>query len=188
MKFDEAIEFVNNKIEEAEKPFIIGVAGGSCSGKTSFAKRLEGKKLSMDDYYIGISKMVNENYDNPESQDLQFLAENLKDLKKGKAIKKPVYDFVTHDRKGYEKFGPADVVIVEGLWALNKVIKDELDFKIFIEVDSQTRLNRRIKRDVAKRGRKKEEIVKKFNELVEPMYKIHVLPTQEDADLIVGNQ
>ena len=119
---------------------------------------------------------------------MELLNKNLKSLKKGETIEKPVYNFVTHERSGFEDFEPADVIIIEGLWALNSLIKDEIDFKIFIEASKSVRLNRRIDRDVAERGRTKENVIKQFNETVEPMYEVHVLPTQEYADLIVGNE
>ncbi|MEW6063086.1 MAG: uridine kinase [Nanoarchaeota archaeon] len=181
---------VKSRISELNKlqdVIIIGIGGGSSSGKTYFSKKLKEKIISMDDYYKGIDLMKDLNFDDPNTLDLDFLREHLDLLKNGVAIKKPIYDFKTHLRKGYEKFEPNPVIIVDGLFALSDAIKDVLDIKVFIDSQSEKRLERRIKRDMKERGRSYESIIKQWEETVEPMYKRCVLPTRNYADIIILN-
>lgn len=180
---------VGRLLNKLDKKFIIiAVAGGSCSGKTSFAKRLSERYgtaiLSMDDYYRGISH--GKNFDVPSAIDLLLLRKHLRQLSSGRKIMKPVYDFSKHTRKGYETFGPARIVVLEGIFALHKSLAGCSDIRVFINAGSRVRLARRIKRDVAERGRTIESVLKQWR-VVAKMYRNHVLPTKKSADVIVRN-
>ncbi len=180
------VEKAISKIKK--KVIIIGIAGGSASGKTTVARLLKGKILSMDDYYKGINDMEDNNFDDPKSQDLDLLREHLIKLKNSETIKKPIYDFKTHSRIGYEEFKPAKLIIVEGLFALNEKIRDLLDIKVFIECKEDERFRRRMERDISERGRTEESVIKQWNETVEPMFKKFVLGSKKDAIIIKGER
>ena len=175
------------KMNETKKSVIVGVAGGSGSGKSYFANMLEGRVLSVDDYYKGGCNMKDNNFDDPDAVDLELLKWQLALLGRDIAVLKPVYNFKNHSRKGYAKFSPNNIIVVEGLFALNYVIKNSLDIKVFIDSPSKKRLARRIIRDLEERSRTREEIIKQWNETVEPMYLKHILPTKDYADIIIEN-
>jgi len=170
---------------------IIGVAGGSCSGKTYFAsllaKKLRGSTLSMDDYYKGVSCMKDNNFDHPDAIDLELWNDHLKQIKEAQVIDKPAYSFKIHERQGFRQWQPVFPVIVEGLFALLSPQANELDLKIFVDSRSDIRLNRRIKRDVALRGRSQDDVKKQWYASVEPMHKQYVVLQQNKADIIVYN-
>ncbi len=190
MHLDKAVSEITkraNTLLKNKAVVLIGIAGGTGSGKTFIAKQVNAKMLSMDDYYVGKERMKDSNFDQPSALDLTLLMEHLLALKQNKSISKPVYDFKTHDRAGYEKFEPAKILIIEGLFALNKIIKDVLDIKVFVEATRETRLERRMERDIKERGRTKENVLDFFHNFAEPMYLEHVLPTKESADIIVEN-
>jgi uridine kinase len=182
---------------KASRPLIIGIAGGSGSGKTSrVAERIKSlfpgsKILPMDDYFRGqkfMDSIKSKNWDEPRAIELERLLKHLKDLRQGKAIEKPIYSFETGEREGYETFEPSEIIIVEGLFALHETIVGELDLKIFVEIAIHGSLIRRIIRDIKRTGQSKEEIFKQFIETVYPMYKIHVEPTRAKADIVIINQ
>jgi len=181
------IERLIGKLLKKESIIMLGIAGGSGSGKTYLARRLGYKTISIDDYYIGIDNMKDNNFDHPKALDLKLLRKHLVMLKKSKPIIKPVYSFITHKRDGYEKIGPDKIMIVEGLFALNKMISDVFDIKIFVDSSKERRLQRRIKRDINERGRISESIKMVFDTVAEPMYIKHVMPTKKSADLIIRN-
>jgi uridine kinase len=170
---------------------VIGVAGGSCCGKTYFAnllaKKLKGATLSMDDYYKGLSDMKDDNFDHPDAIDLALWSDHLRRIKEAKVINKPVYNFKVHERESVRQWQPVFPVIAEGLFALLPPQLHELDLKIFVDSNSSVRLDRRIKRDVALRGRREDDIKKQWSVLVEPMYKQYVAPQYVNADIIVHN-
>jgi uridine kinase len=177
-------KMIRNELK-SKKFVFVGIAGGSGSGKTWLAKKLGGQKLPMDDYYIGVKQMKDRNFDKPSALDLDLLSRHLKALKKGKSIRKPVYSFIKHDRKGYETYSlKGRVLIVEGLFALTGRIKNSLDIKIFLDMSEKTRLKRRIKRDMEERGRPKKSVLIQWK-TVERMYRKYVLPTKKNADLII---
>ena len=176
-----------NKLKREKRVVIVGIAGGSSSGKTYLAKKLNEEILSMDDYFKGIKYIKDNNFDKPSALDLNLLRKHLIKLRDNKNIKKPVYDFKTHSRIGYEIFKPSKVIILEGLYALHKKIVDLIDLKIFVDSSEKTRLKRRIKRDVKFRGRTKKSVVKQWNESVEKMFREYILPTKKYADIIIKN-
>lgn len=181
------------------KPFIIGIAGGSVSGKTTLAKALQSvigldKSLlfKLDDYYrdlghIPLEQRDNVNFDYPDALDLKMFAEHLSYLMEFKPIKKPVYDFTTHTRFNYfENIEPKSVIITEGiLLFFNKAIRECIDFKIFLDIEADTRFNRRIRRDVEERGRTPKSVKMQYHSTVEAMHKEFVEPMKRYADLIL---
>ena len=186
-KVKEEIEKISNK----EKVVIVGVAGGSGSGKgyvvKSISKRVKGKVVMMDDYYVGIGNMKDDNFDKPSAIDLNLLKKHLNFLKKKRSIEKPVYNFDIHKRIGSEKFSPQKVIIVEGLFILSEIFKKEVNLKLFIEAPEEVRLKRRIARDIRERARTKKDVICQWRETVEPMYKKYVFPQRKLADYIIEN-
>lgn len=146
---------------------IIGIAGGSGSGKTTVTneimKNLEGHNVALlaQDYYykdqkhLTFDERLETNYDHPFAFDNDLLIENLKDLKNGKAVEVPTYDYASHTRSDITiDFKPKDVIIVEGIFALeNKVLRDMMDVKIYVDTDADLRILRRLTRDTKERGR-----------------------------------
>lgn len=181
------IKELSKSLLKKQNTVFIGIAGGSGSGKTFLARKLGGKIISVDDYYIGIDNMVDNNFDHPKSVELKLLRKQLTMLREGKMIKKPVYDFRTHKRKSYENFGPDKIIVIEGLFALNDILKDAMDIRIFIDSPKEIRLKRRVRRDLNERGRLDKSIEKMFNSVVEPMYLKHVLTTKNNADIVIRN-
>lgn len=181
------------------RPLIIGVAGGSGSGKTTVARRvaenIDGAKVAfidMDAYYRDHHELSHDelrrlNWDHPDAFDLDHLAEQLTQLGNGEAIEKPVYDFVRHRRAPKaERVEPSDVIVVDGILLLvEQRIRDRLDIKVFVDTDADIRLLRRIQRDLAQRGRPLEEILDQYLTTVQPMHLQFVEPSKRYADLII---
>lgn len=179
-------------------PIIIGIAGGTASGKSTFAKNIDLKYkdkltiLSHDYYYkhrpdLTFEERTKINYDHPNAFDTDLLIEHLKSLKQGQSIEHPVYSYVTHLREDYTEISnPSRVIIVEGILIFeNKELRDLMDIKIFIDADSDTRLSRRIIRDVEDRGRSLDKILEQYFETVKPMHEQFVEPSKKFADIIV---
>jgi uridine kinase len=180
------------------RPLIIGVAGGSGSGKTTVARRvadsLAGAKvafLDMDAYYrdraLTHEELRHLNWDHPDAFDLELLASQLEQLASGQAIDKPVYDFVTHRRKpAPHRIEPADVIVIDGILLLvEERIRASLDIKVFVDTDADIRLVRRIRRDTIERGRPIAEILDQYLSTVQPMHLQFVEPSKRYADLII---
>ena len=181
-----------------DKILVIGIAGGSGSGKTTLMRNLmEGfgddiTVLSHDNYYRAHDDLPFEqrsklNYDHPDAFDTDLMIEHLKQLKAGKAIECPVYDYTIHNRTAETvTVQPRSVIIVEGILIFeNKALCDEMDIKIFVDTDADVRLIRRIKRDVAKRGRSLQSVLTQYLETVKPMHEQFVEPSKKNADLVV---
>lgn len=190
MNCKENIEKIKKNLNETPKSstIVIGIAGGSGSGKSFLSKKLAEEFssiiINMDDYYIrGICK---NNKDVPRALDLELLKKHISELKLGKEVVKPIYTFGLKDDKT-EKIMPAGVIIVDGLFALHKKFNGLLDCKIFIDIPEKIRLERRLKRDVEKRGYTKEHTLERWKKTVEPMYLKHVLPTKKFADVVIKN-
>jgi uridine kinase len=182
-----------------EVPYIIGVAGGSGSGKTFFARELQ-KSLRdqnctiiyQDNYYIDQSHRFDGdggsvNFDHPESLDFKLMAEGLNDLKKGKAIKVPLYDFATHTRKKEcLDCAPKKIILVDGILILDSaLVRAELDEAVFFDTPEELRFSRRLERDVHERGRTPEGVKKQFDLQVRPMHDQFVEPSKLYAQTIV---
>ncbi len=181
-------------------PFLIGIAGGTGSGKTYIAKELQkadpSKVLifSHDNYYkdrsdVPLENRKDLNYDEPKALDEDLFVEHLSALKRGEAIEMPQYDFSTHTRKTETKhIEPLPVVIVEGILILTDPrVRDVLDLTIFIEVDGDIRLARRLARDVGERDRSFQESLNQYLTSAQPMHDKYVEPGKDEADLIINN-
>lgn len=179
-------------------PIIIGIAGGTASGKSTFARNIDLKYkdkltiLSHDYYYknrpdLTFEERTKINYDHPNAFDTDLMIEHLKQLKNGQSIEHPVYSYTTHLRENYtETSNPSKVIIVEGILIFeNKELRDLMDIKIFIDADSDTRLSRRIVRDVEERGRSLGNILEQYFTTVKPMHEQFVEPSKKFADIIV---
>ena len=182
-----------------KRPVIIGVTGGSGSGKTSVSRAifdsLNGHSLLMiqeDSYYknqddISFDERVKVNYDHPNAFDTDLLIEQLGDLLEWKAIDIPVYDYVQHTRsKKTVHVEPKEVIIVEGILVLNDPrLRDLMDIKIFVDTDDDIRIIRRIQRDLEERGRSLQSVIDQYLSTVKPMYHQFIEPTKRYADIIV---
>jgi uridine kinase len=188
---------LNVDAKDACPPYVVLIAGGTGSGKTTIARGLAGKLrrgikgtvISMDDFYVGQSEMrklgIPGNYDHPKAVDMNGLRRLLKALKRGEKAEKPVYNFRTHERcKKTEIVRPTEWVFVEGLFALHHKVRDYSDSKVFIECDEATMLERRIRRDNGERGRLEVSIDRYFFEVALPMHRRCVIPSEEYADII----
>lgn len=181
------------------KPIIIGIAGGSASGKTTVTKKILGKLdsaevafFSHDSYYKDISSYdeldpAKINFDHPNSLDTDLLTEQLKILSSGQAIEQPIYSFSTHKReKQTVTITPAPIIIVEGILIFHsEELRNLMDIKIFVDTDADERLIRRLKRDILERGRELEKVLSRYLETVKPMHQRFVEPTKVWADLII---
>jgi uridine kinase len=178
---------------------IIGIAGGTGSGKTSVVHQvLEGLPkdevcvISQDSYYkdtshLSYEERVDVNFDHPNSIDFDLLVEHLTELRNGNSIEQPVYSFVEHNRtKETLTTSPRKVIIVEGILILTHPdIRDMFDIKVYVHADSDERLIRRLKRDMAERGRDLNEVLDRYQSTLKPMHQEFIEPTKEYADIII---
>lgn len=178
---------------------IIGIAGGTGSGKTTVVNQIinelppnEVGVISQDSYYKNTSHLpfeerVKINFDHPKAIDFELLVAHLKELKQGKTIEQPVYSFVEHNRtKETVATAPKHVMIVEGILILTHPdIRDMFDIKIYVHADSDERLIRRLKRDIAERGRDLNEVLNRYQTTLKPMHQQFIEPTKEYADIII---
>lgn len=185
-----------------DRPMLVGIVGGSGSGKTSVAaelvKRLKRRSvatllLDMDAYYAPLELVKSRfdglpvNWDHPHAFDLELMAAHLGALRRGESIRKPTYDFTISDRTGWgDPLPPGQVVILEGLllFALPE-LRDQLDVKVFVDTDADIRILRRIRRDTKERGRSLESVMDQYEQSVRPMHLEFVEPSKRWADLIV---
>ena len=179
---------------------IIGVAGGTGSGKSTFTNRIKdefGDKVSViyyDNYYKAHDDIPFEerkliNYDHPDAFETDLFIEQLKMLRNGEAVDCPVYDYTVHNRSSETvRIEPSPVIIVEGIMVLqNEDLRDLLDIKIYVEADADERILRRVIRDVKYRGRDVEGIAMQYLTTVKPMHYIFVEPTKYSADLVINS-
>ena len=177
---------------------VIGIAGGTGSGKTTIAKKIfqafdkNALILSHDYYYKEYPDLTLEqkrklNYDHPDSLDTDLLVQHIKALKSGQAIMHPTYDFATHSRnKEWSKMNSAEVIIVEGILIYtSKELCDLCDIKLFVDTDADVRFIRRLRRDVNRRGRSMESVINQYLSTVKPMHEQFVEPSKAKADLII---
>tara|TARA_B110000467_G_C18302760_1_gene472517 strand:- start:768 stop:1391 length:624 start_codon:yes stop_codon:yes gene_type:complete len=182
------------------KIIIIGIAGGSGSGKTRLVKNILNKvdnlkvdAIELDSYYKDLSHLIfsereKSNFDHPDSVDFNLLQENLEDLINNREISVPIYDYKTHTREKNtsRKINNINVIILEGIFALyTKKIRDLMTIKLFVDTPSDIRVLRRIKRDVNKRERSIDSVMTQYKETVRPMFIEFVSPTQRYADIII---
>ena len=180
---------------------IIGIGGGTGSGKTTVVNQIlsefpagEVEVISQDSYYKDTSHLSFEerckiNFDHPQSIDFELLESHLKSLKNGNNINQPVYSFKTHNRTGETTVTkPKKVVIVEGILILsNTELRSLFDIKIFVHADSDERLMRRLKRDIAERGRDLDEVLERYQTTLKPMHQQFIEPMKAFADIIIPN-
>jgi len=181
------------------KPLIIGIAGGTGSGKSTVARRVADALaeaqvafIDMDAYYRDHRHLTMEerrrvNWDHPDAFDLELLGDHLERLGRGEAIDKPVYDFVSHLRAPETvRIEPADVIVLDGILLLvDERVRRACDVKVFVDADADIRLLRRIRRDMHVRGRPLEEILDQYLHTVQPMHLQFVEPSKRYADLII---
>lgn len=183
-----------------KKTSLIGIAGGSASGKSLISKRLkeqyEGSSsviiLRQDDYYKDQSEMrmeerIKTNFDHPFAFDNELLVGQLKSLMNGESIAKPTYDFVKHTRADtIEYIDSSDVIVLEGLFILeNEELRNLCDIKIFVDTDADVRFIRRLLRDVNQRGRTLESVVEQYTATVKMMHNLFIEPSKRYADVII---
>ncbi|HGF8156771.1 uridine kinase [Enterococcus faecium] len=181
------------------KPIIIGVTGGSGSGKTSVSRAIFNNfpdhsimMLEQDSYYkdqshLSFEERLNTNYDHPFAFDNDLLIQHIGDLLNYKAIEKPVYDYVAHTRSQATIIQePKEVIILEGILILeDERLRDLMDIKVYVDTDDDIRIIRRIKRDMEERGRTLDSVIEQYLTVVKPMYHQFIEPTKRYADIIV---
>lgn len=180
-------------------PFVIGVAGGSGSGKTTVTRRVietvgsEGVAvLNQDNYYrdqssIPFEQRLHTNYDHPAAFDWELLREHLDALLSGQAIEMPEYDFTQHTRAAYTtRVEAAQVIVLEGFFALyDEALREKMSLKVFVDADADVRFIRRLLRDTQERGRTSESVIEQYLDFVRPMHLSFVEPTKPYADVII---
>ena len=179
---------------------VIGIAGGSGSGKTTVVKaiseNIKGEKvviIPQDSYYKDSSDLTDEekrhhNFDHPDAIDWELLCEQLADLKSGKTIHQPVYSYISCSRSKTETVtvDPADVIIIEGILIFTcKELRDQMDIKIFVDADDDDRLMRVMARDITERGKDVRWVIERYTNTVKPMYLQFIEPSKRYADIII---
>ncbi len=182
-----------------DDPVIIGIAGGTGSGKTTVANKLAAaipdgrcRLIQHDAYYRDRSHLTPKeresiNYDHPEALESELLAAHLQRLRNGEAVEIPIYDYVSHTRRvETNRIEPVPVIIVEGILIfVETTLRDQLDIKLFVDTDADIRLLRRIQRDLEERGRTFQSVHEQYFSSVRPMHRQYVEPSKQWADLII---
>ncbi len=179
--------------------YIIGIAGGSGSGKSTFSERIINEfpsnvtLLKSDNYYLPQDNLpmevrVKTNYDSPSAIDFSLMSEHIEALKAGKEIDCPIYDFKIHTRSGStQRLIPKDILILDGILILaDERLRGLLDLKIFVETDADERILRRTRRDVIERGRTIDSVIEQYLATVKPMHYLYVEPSKAHADIIIN--
>ncbi len=181
------------------KPYIIGIAGGSGSGKSTFAGRLKEafptqiSLISCDNYYLPhddlpLEKRANLNYDAPEALEFDLMVRHLDDLKNGRVANCPVYDFTLHTRSNRTvEIMPRPIILIDGILIFHdEALRNCMDLKIYVETDADERILRRARRDIKERGRDLDSVIKQYLTTVKPMHNTYVNPTKVFADIILN--
>jgi len=182
-----------------KKSLLIGVAGGTGSGKTSMAKNIVGDLdpsqvviIEQDSYYYDLANIPldvrhHHNFDHPDAYDFILLKQHMRDLVNGKPINVPIYDYATHTRSAESRVVSGHkIIVLEGIMVLyDNELRDLMDIRIYIETDPDIRFIRRLKRDIKQRGRSVESVIKQYMETVRPMHEQFIAPTKQYADIII---
>lgn len=181
------------------KPYIIGIAGGSGSGKSTFAMKIKESfpsdvsLISCDNYYIPhddlpLESRAHLNYDAPEALEFDLMVKHLEELKSGRAALCPVYDFSLHTRTDkVSKIEPRPIILIDGILIFhNPALRECMDLKIYVETDADERILRRAKRDMQERGRDLDSVIDQYLTTVKPMHNTYVNPTKVFADIILN--
>ncbi|MFQ5648614.1 MAG: uridine kinase [bacterium] len=183
----------------SERGILIGIAGGTGSGKTLVAKNIYSElgsekvvRICQDSYYKDLSHLSEpqrheQNFDHPDAIDTELMVEQLKALLRGETIRQPIYDFVTHTRPNrFKTIGPHSIIVLEGILIFdNPELRALMDIKIYVDTDADIRFIRRVKRDMLERGRTIESVIQQYEASVRPMHLQFVEPSKRYADLIV---
>ena len=182
------------------KNIIIGIAGGTGSGKSTFTRKLKKEfkddvaVLYHDNYYrdqsdIPLEVRKKTNYYHPDAMETELLVQQLMELKEGKAIECPVYDYTLHTRSNQvERVEPKKVILLEGILVLaDERLRNLMDIKVYVEADADERILRRLIRDVKERGRDIEGVVEQYLTTVKPMHYLYVEPTRSTADIVINS-
>ncbi len=190
---------MNADAHTQQPPVIIGIAGGTGSGKTTVALRVQeaapGKTVQIihhDSYYrdnahLTIEDRAKINYDHPSAFETELLVNHIRELKSGRSVDVPIYDYSVHARTDETRnVEPADIIFVEGILVLEpEELRDLMDIRLYVGVDADERFIRRLKRDIAERGRTLESVINQYMSVVRPMHQQFVNPTKKYAHLII---
>lgn len=182
-----------------KRPILIGITGGTGSGKSTVTKEIYKKfnedciaMIEQDSYYkdqshLSMEDRIKTNYDHPDAFDTALLVQHLKNLMDGEAIEKPIYDFEVHNRKKETvRVDPREIIMVEGILILQeKELRDLLDIKIYVDTDADVRIIRRMLRDINERGRTVDSVINQYLNVVRPMHMQFIEPSKRYADLII---
>ncbi len=182
-----------------KRPIVIGIAGGTGSGKTTVAeaivRRIGPERIALiqqDSYYkdqshLPMEERVRINYDHPDSLDTELLIRHLKELMAGRPVEVPIYDFTTYTRTPHtRRVEPRPVILVEGILVfVDKALRDLFDIRIYVDADPDIRFIRRLQRDIAERGRTLESVIRQYLSTVRPMHLEFVEPSKRYADIII---
>lgn len=181
------------------KPYIIGIAGGSGSGKSTFAERIKEafptqvSLISCDNYYLPhdeltLEKRAHLNYDAPEALEFDLMVRHLEELKNGQAALCPVYDFTRHTRSDrVTEIEPRPIILIDGILIFHdEALRECMDLKIYVETDADERILRRARRDMHERGRDLDSVIHQYLSTVKPMHNTYVKPTKVFADIILN--
>jgi uridine kinase len=181
------------------KPYIIGIAGGSGSGKSTFAERLKQafpndiSLISCDNYYLphdelSLEERAKLNYDAPEALEFDLMVRHLEELKAGKTALCPVYDFTRHTRSNTTtEIMPRPIILIDGILIFHDAaLRECMDLKIYVETDADERILRRARRDMLERGRDLDSVIEQYLSTVKPMHNTYVNPTKVFADIILN--
>ncbi len=182
-----------------KSPMLIGIAGGTGSGKSTFAQRLLAlfpnniTVISYDNYYkpqdhLSFEERIRTNYDCPDALDTDLLVKHLRSLRNGESVDVPNYDFTIHTRKAeLTRLEPSPIIIVDGILTFHdERLREMFDIKIFTDADADDRILRRLRRDVRERGRDIDGVIAQYLGTVKPMHGIYVEPTKKYADIIIN--
>lgn len=182
-----------------ERPILIGITGGTGSGKSTIAREIYKQfdetciaMLEQDSYYkdqsdLSYEERIKTNYDHPDAFDTSLLVEHLNLLLEGQVIEKPIYNFEIHNRiEETVSVEPKEIIIVEGILVLQeKILRDMLDIKIYVDTDADVRFIRRLVRDINERGRTTDSVINQYLNVVKPMHEQFTEPTKRHADIII---